>query len=226
MAYFPTNVLDNQIKALPTIDTASGSIATFTTDKAERLVSCVCEVASGASEINVSACGHNLFGGSYDVLYSLFIKGGTTITASAEVSSGNPRIVFYDKNQIQIDFYGLASGLARRVRTFTLPEDTYYFKFAIAPMTNMQIEIGSTDGQTYQAYNGNTYNIQLGETLTDTATYNAVTGVLTRNDTTTKQLDSCPIVTIANSENNIWSDTGDVEVQFVLSVGSYVNQNV
>ena len=59
MAYFRTNVLDNQIKALPTIATASGAVANFTTDKAERLVKCVCEVASGSSEINVVACGKN-----------------------------------------------------------------------------------------------------------------------------------------------------------------------
>lgn len=41
MAYFHTTVLDNQIKALPTTDTASGSVATFDTDMTENLVSCV-----------------------------------------------------------------------------------------------------------------------------------------------------------------------------------------
>lgn len=38
MALFHTTVVDNQIKALDTIGTASGAIATFDTDKAERLV--------------------------------------------------------------------------------------------------------------------------------------------------------------------------------------------
>ena len=51
MAMFHTEVLDNQIKALSTIDTASGSIATFTTDKAERLVECNVEISASASKV-------------------------------------------------------------------------------------------------------------------------------------------------------------------------------
>ena len=41
----------------------------------------------------------------------------------------------------------------------------------------------------------------------------------------TVQLSSTTIQALLN-ENNIWCDTGDIEVKFVLSVGSYVNQNV
>ena len=59
MAMFEIHPVDEQIKALPTVDTASGSVATFDTDMTENLVSCVCEVASGASEINVMATGKN-----------------------------------------------------------------------------------------------------------------------------------------------------------------------
>ena len=44
MAYFPTKVLDNQIKALPTVSTASGSVANFTTDMQENLVEVECEI--------------------------------------------------------------------------------------------------------------------------------------------------------------------------------------
>ena len=77
MAYFHTTVLDNQIKALPTVDTASGSIATFDTDLTENLVSVKCQIvakqASGTpspdnplpittyTEMNVFATGKNLF---------------------------------------------------------------------------------------------------------------------------------------------------------------------
>ena len=46
MAYFHTTVLDNQIKALPTVDTASGSIATFDTDLTENLVSVKCQIVA------------------------------------------------------------------------------------------------------------------------------------------------------------------------------------
>ena len=46
MAYFPTKVLDNQIKALPTVDTASGEIATFDTDLTENLVEVKCQIVA------------------------------------------------------------------------------------------------------------------------------------------------------------------------------------
>lgn len=44
MAYFHTNVLDNQIKTLPTVGTSSGSIATFTTDIIDNLIACECDI--------------------------------------------------------------------------------------------------------------------------------------------------------------------------------------
>jgi hypothetical protein len=44
MAYFHTNVLDNAIKALPTVGTASGSTASFETDLTEDLIEVVCDI--------------------------------------------------------------------------------------------------------------------------------------------------------------------------------------
>lgn len=49
MAYFHTTVLDNQIKALPTVDTASGSVATFDTDLTENLVEVKCQIVAQQS---------------------------------------------------------------------------------------------------------------------------------------------------------------------------------
>ena len=46
MAYFHTTVLDNQIKALPTVSTASGAIATFDTDMTENLVEVKCQIVA------------------------------------------------------------------------------------------------------------------------------------------------------------------------------------
>ena len=249
MAYFPTNVLDNQIKALPTIASASGSVATFTTDKAENLVDCVCEVASGSSACNLVHYNENLFVSmptatndgittSYDSntgLISIRNDSRTTNYSYGSqrgiVASGlNPNHTykfFFYPNVLGVTLYDTSSlaipnpftGYTTAVLRITNQYD-FVNVHPIGDITTVKLFIFDiTDGY------GNTYNIQLGETLTDTAIYNAVTGVLTRNDTTTKQLDSCPIVTIANSENNIWSDTGDISVQFVLSVGSYVNQN-
>lgn len=234
MAMFHTEVLDNQIKALPTIATASGSIATFTTDKAENLVDCECEVASGASEVNIIACGKNLMFSTLDN-YNIDSTGTLVWNTSykmciAKVEQGKT----YSTNLDTIVcgyFNSMPVGGSQSLdNTRTITTQTFtalytgYIAFR-ANSTDNDVSLKRGNDTTYTAYNGTTYNIQLGETLSDTAIYNAVTGVLTRNDTTTKQLDSCPIVTLDNEFNNIWSDTGDIEAKFVLSVGSYVNQN-
>jgi hypothetical protein len=75
MALYHTNVLDPQIKALPTIGTAQGSVASFDTDMTENLISCVCDFSAqggggtpsapvaivGVDKVNVTRCGKNLF---------------------------------------------------------------------------------------------------------------------------------------------------------------------
>lgn len=240
MAYFPTKVLDNQIKALPTVSTASGSVATFTTDKAENLVSCVCEVASGVSEINVVHKGVNLIDDSK------YYQSGANNVVIGQTTTISTRTIFLKKGTYTIKiestitatiYYNfgdgnISLGNTTEKRTFTLSNDCWcafwLYKsggFSPSDYTSAMLNFGN-EALPYTSYNGNTYNIQLGETLTDTATYNATTGVLTRSDDTTKQLDSCPIVTLDNEENNLWSDTGDTSVKFILSVGEYVNQNV
>ena len=81
MALYHTTVLDNQIKALPTVDTASGAIATFNTDLTENLVEVKCQIvakqASGTpspvnplpittyTEMNVSHSGVNMWNGKF-----------------------------------------------------------------------------------------------------------------------------------------------------------------
>ena len=80
MAYFRSNVsggIPAGVRTLPTVDTASGSIATFDTDMTENLVEVKCQIvaqqASGTpspsnplpittyTEMNVGATGKNLF---------------------------------------------------------------------------------------------------------------------------------------------------------------------
>ena len=85
-----------------------------------------------------------------------------------------------------------------------------------------QIELGNQP-TSYVAYNGTTFNIQFGETLLDTATYDAISGVLTRNDSTTKQLDSCNIVALDNETNNVYCDTGNTEVNYIMTVGQAIS---
>ena len=265
MALFHTTVLDNQIKALDTIGSASGSIATFDTDKAERLVSCVCEVASGASEINVTACGKNFFlhSGTIDqrnITYSV-LGDDITLTATAVMGNQQQLLMYLDSRvfggkTITFSYDSATSSYSgavpyvyfvvngTTVRSLTVPSQKIFtyalpssYTSAILLLRMYQggsVTIGSTltfsecqleisDEQTAFAPFGNTYNISFGETLSDTATYDAISGVLTRNDSTTKQLDSCNIVALDNETNNIYCDTGDTEVNYILTVGKAIS---
>lgn len=244
MALFHTTVLDNQIKALPTVGTASGSIATFDTDLTENLVSCVCDIPSGVNAVNVTAtginlCNTNIFnsvtiftvnsdgtvtqnindGRSEGNMVTLPLKAGT-YTFSRGVVSGLMSLYYNDNGT----WVFIAQNSNAESITFTLTDaQNIYIKMSVNgsyPTTfSPQMETGNKT--TFHPF-GDYYNVSFGETLTDTATYNAVTGVLTRNDTTTKQLDSCPIVTLNNETNNIYNDCGDTEVKFLLTVGKKI----
>ena len=109
MALFHTTVLDNQVKALPTVSTASGAIATFNTDLTENLVSVKCQIvakqASGTpspvnplpittyTEMNVTRCGNNLFNTTFSDytrpsdyrIFPIKLKQGVTYNYSAEL---------------------------------------------------------------------------------------------------------------------------------------------
>ena len=62
----------------------------------------------------------------------------------------------------------------------------------------------------FVSYIGNDYTIALGETLTQGGTLEAVSGLLTRTDMTTKQLTGANIPTLSGL-NNIYTDCGDIQ---------------
>ena len=263
MAYFKTNVLDNQIKALPTIATASGSIATFTTDKAENLVECVCEVASGKSEVNVIACGKNLLdcashinatssnltisasldgsisyngmpSNSWAFLstsFNYYLPSGTTVTFSRQQAFAYRhylQITFADNSS---DTLIIENNTTSVTKTFT--KSIIKLQLIVSGLSTsstyndnvkLMLNIGAS-ALPYEPYNGTKLNIPLGETLSGNGSFDVLSGILTRSDDTTKQL-SANYIQANNGINNVYCDTGDISVQFILSVGSYVNQNV
>lgn len=93
MAMFEIHAVDEQIKALPTVDTASGSVASFETDLSENLISCIAEIVAtggggtpdspiainGFSECNVTRTGKNLFN---PIVYNSFIQADQTYRAT------------------------------------------------------------------------------------------------------------------------------------------------
>lgn len=78
---------------------------------------------------------------------------------------------------------------------------------------NPMIRLASEVDGTYEPYNGTTYPILLGETLTQGGTLNVTTGLLTRTDETTSQLTATAVNTLSGL-NNIHSSTGDVSVTY------------
>ena len=277
MAYFHTTVLDNQIKALPTVSTASGAIATFDTDLTENLVKCVCEVASGSSEINVFATGKN----HLPLVMSDIISYNTSGTWSGNAYTVN-NVTFEptiddNGNIIDITVNGTATAasyfyLSRKLQN-VIPHNgtlkiggctggsstTYalqvYYDATPAPFTNcfntfMPITNSSYNTRdvlivirngyaatnlkfypmvyasnetqtTFEPY-GKTINVQFGETLSGDSSFDVLSGILTRSDDTTKQLNANCIQT-KNGENNIWCDTGDTEVKYLLTVGKKIS---
>ena len=163
MALFHTTVLDNQIKALPTVDTASGAIASFNTDLTENLVDVKCQIlakqASGTpspvnplpittyTEMNVSACGKNFFP-SLDTE----TKNNFTVT----------------NNNGVLTLSGTASATTTFSKSFSLPAGNYNLCAlnSVSAGTNYRMEITKDGNQVVNAYL-NSVNRNVNFTLTE-----------------------------------------------------------
>lgn len=250
MALFHTTVLDEQIKALPTVSTASGSIATFDTDMTENLVSCVCEVASGKNNIAISATGKNFF--SYDNVYNGYWTSSSFVGTGEKINYGDSAWCFIKVPVIEGDTITISGMQARsgvysafigstvndvieRVVNYnqngtkTVPTGAKWYCLCIYvsgttdPKTdcpNAQAEKGSS-ATTFEPL-GTNINIPFGETLSGNGSFDVLSGILTRSDDTTKQLSANYIQTL-NGINNIWCNTGDTSVKYLLSVGKKIS---
>lgn len=239
MAYFHTNVLDNQIKALPTVSTASGSVATFDTDLTENLLECVCEVASGKSVINVTACSKNLLNNDANAftLTSPYYRQVKMPSIQKVISltdkddtvslSGVWFGVFKKYNDSTSGFYWIINNGTINVRNYDCTDYDYVTVYPTTVIQTLldrfyvQVESGPT-ATPYVAFNGNNYNIPLGETLSSGGSFDVLSGILTRSDDTTKQLNANYIQTL-NGINNVFADTGDTSVKYLLSVGKKIS---
>ena len=248
MAMFHTEVLDKQIKALPTIATASGSIATFTTDKAENLVECEVQIVavqsgsgtpsptnpraiSGYSACNLSHSDADTSNPTvYNIPFGQTIYGGVLNVGSGvlTVTHGYKDLGTLTWNSLSRDRWNSTDIMSvvktplSNSRVANILCEIYTAESAdTVYLQNVGIAVQTTGDLTLYDTN------LVGKTQSEVTTY--LTGhklIYELATPTTIQLDSKTIQTIANSENNIWSDTGDISVQFILSVGSYVNQNV
>ena len=233
MAYFPVNVLDNAIKALPTIKAISNTpIATFDTDIADRLVNLQVAVTatqsgsgtpspsnprsiSGWSNCNLSVngtthtinFGQTVYGGSLDV-----ITGKLTITHGYALL-GNLSWV-YDGSRFQTlslinDIKKPASGRS---------DDGVL-------CSNYVASVSGTNETFFVYQTGDLYFYDTSySNANDFKTGNATTQlVYTLATPTTIQLSSEEVASIVGN-NNIYADTGDIiELKFVLSVGKAIS---
>lgn len=250
MAYFPTKVLDNQIKALPTVSTASGSVANFTTDMQENLVSCVCQLpyrASGYNSITITHNSINLWNeqwelGTYDssgqpapsntIIRSktrIACKPNTTYYIKGGANNDNSIKYFYDINDNYLSNYGgTGSGV------FTTPNNCAYMRFRMSSdygttyLNDISINFPITE-TTYSPFNGLYTEFP---SVVYGGTFESISGTLTstnESDGTEKAIPDIircnggQIITLDNETNNIYNDCGNTEVNYLLSVGKAIS---
>lgn len=206
------------VSGLVTLGASSGSIASFSTDIADKLFSCYVNVTavqagsgtpapdnvraiSGWSACNLTGCGKNLFGGKTDgTLFATSIPKGVTLTVSMKNNSGAQfRLNLHKADQTISDYWNVAESTGFK-RTFTTSEPIEYFSITNTNGTvqEVQVEYGE-DKTTYQAYNGTTHNIPFNTTV-----YGGVLDVLSGVLTVTHGY-----ITFDGSSDEIWSYSTD-----------------
>ena len=149
----------------------------------------ICPI-SGRSSVGVTGCGKNLFDKSKSVVegklvsatgeisvnsayaytdYYTKVKPNTQYVFSGQIVSLGVynSVAFYDKTKTFISRYLPSSG--GTPSSFTTPNNCEYIRFNMANTNNrngdtIQLELGST-ATTYEAYNGTTHTIPLGQTV-------------------------------------------------------------
>ena len=247
MAYFPTKVLDNQIKALPTVSTASGSVATFDTDMTENLVEVKCQIVATQSGSGTPSPSNprpittytslNLSHSGADTSNPTITNipfGQTVAKGTLNVSTGVLRVT----HGVVLDMSQLSWTKGGDNYFAELPE-TIKRPSSAGEKANIVCEIFATAPQTSYTQNNNQityYYTGSTEALSKIIVYStdyadlpsfetAITGYKLMWELATPieiQLDSITLQALLN-ENNIWCDTGDTEVKYLLTVGKKIS---
>ena len=191
---------------------------------------------SGVSSVNVYRMGKNLFNKNGNLTASYFIGSSGALTYSAgwnttdyelikqgdytmsgETASGAYyAICWYDEDKTYISGY---QKFTQNATSVTIPSNAKYVRYSVhdTALDTFQLEIGNT-ATTYEPYNGTTYPISLGETLTQGGVLDVTTGLLTRTDETTSQLTPTQVKTLLGN-NNIFADSGNVNELVYFKTG-------
>jgi hypothetical protein len=241
MALYHTNVLDNAIKALPTVGTAQGSVASFETDMTEDLIEVVCDIqysqASGTpspsnplpitvyNALNLSHSGADTSNPTvYNIPFGQNVAKGTL-----NVTTGLLRLThayrLLDGNESwsmpATGFFALALGNLVNDNSRATIISNRFLGDSWTRITGLALDnvVGVVNGATIRFH----YSA-----LSDVASWKSWLG--NNNTQICYELDTPQVIQLSATqitallnENNIWHDcNGDTEVKYILSVGKAV----
>ena len=248
MAYFETKVLDNQIKALPTIKAISNTpIATFTTDIAERLVSCVVAVtATGGGGTPVSpiaingfsACNLSVNGTTHTINFGQTVYGGSldVITGKLTITQkyfSYTEVLYYGTyGSDNANLYYMAISDYNTQKIKNLSNSTYSGNLTsnmlskistttVSAMKNNEIRTQGNNAPQYFYFRADDFSDLTA--LNTFLTNNPLQVVAELETPTTIQLSSEEVQAIVGN-NNIYSDTGDIiDLKYQVTVGQAIS---
>lgn len=242
--------IPQSVKDLKTLSTASGAIPSFYTDLTDELINCNVSIPDNESytSVKIARTGKNIFDGSY---LEAYIYGSTSISslsgAATVYSLCKPNTEYTISKtpgtRFQVSYTDdvptvpgscaqkTTNNNASSITITTGANAKYIIAFVYNPSTDsgtreemlssVQIEEGSY-ATTYASPSVIVKTVSLGETLTQGGILNVTTGLLTRTDETTKQLDSNQINTLSGL-NQVYSDAGNTSVTYLETVGHKIS---
>ena len=233
----PTNTKSYIDTKTTLVKSASGSLIHIT-DGGDNISLKSCEITiapdlTGKTEANLVVCGKNLFSQSLE-LGSIDANGQNSgdgssvrcrtigyisIPNSTLIVSNNLNAIvgcfYYDTNKTFISLESWESS----PKVLNIPDNAKFVRFvfqitASNMPTQCQLEKGN-QATAYEQYNGTTYNIPFGQTVTAGGTLDVISGELVVGGVTT-QLTPVSPKTISG-ENNIYNDCGDTDIEYFTS---------
>lgn len=228
--YFLTNIVTED---------ASGDICNFDTDMEDYLQKAIVEIPAdvgGISTFDVTKTGKNIIdviniyksGDNYYINsnnFPIYLKAGTYTISNSGVNG----YCYWRKSGTSDN--NIIHGNTTNIGTFTINDDGYYniwfYILNIIPsdIGDIMIEIGSSASE-YESYKSVVNTISLGSSITDGATVDLLSGMI-KIHTTPETFSSITPIVIRTYKgvNNIFSDSGSMEVTYRESLKHYLDKN-
>jgi len=197
MTMYRLNSVPANVRALPILQSASGSIASFNTDLTDDLVEVKCQIVamggggtpstpipiSSFSACSLVACGRNVL----PKLYTTETKSNVTLTVNSDGT---------------LSFSGIASGLEYFIKNFNLKKGSYIFTSGVSESFETYDTFISKDGTTI-ARGGNNMTPN-NFTLTEDSTLSIVIRV--RQGVNTSGLKIYPMIRLSSDSDTTYAE--------------------